>query len=130
MQKLQEEYTAKGVTWLSICSSAKGKQGNFDGDALKKELVKEGWKGTAYLVDEAGTVGREYGAKSTPDMVVLDKHHEIVYAGAIDDIKSTDVSDVAKAHNYVKAALDEAMGGKKIATSSTKSYGCSVKYND
>ncbi len=130
MQKLQEEYTAKGVTWLSICSSAKGKQGNFDAAELKKKLEKEGWKGTAYLIDEKGTVGREYGATATPNMFVLNKEHELVYAGAIDDTNSTDAADIPKSKNYVKAALDEALAGKKIATASSKPYGCSVKYSD
>ena len=130
MQKLQEEYTAKGVTWLSICSSAKGKQGHFESDDLKKKLEKEGWKGTAYLIDDLGSVGREYGATATPGMFVLSKDHELVYAGAIDDTNSTDAADIPKAKNYVKAALDEAMAGKKIATASSKPYGCSVKYSD
>jgi glutathione peroxidase-family protein len=130
MQKLQASSTGEGVTWLTICSSAKGKQGNMSGDELKKKLTAEGWKGTEYLVDEDGKVGREYGAKTTPAMYVLNKKHELVYAGAIDDINSTDQSDIAKAHNYVQAALDEEMAGKKIANASNKSYGCSVKYND
>jgi glutathione peroxidase-family protein len=130
MQKLQEAYTAKGVTWLTICSSAKGKQGNMPIDEIKKKLTEEGWKGTEYLVDEDGKVGRAYDAKTTPDMYILNKKHELVYAGAIDDINSPDQSDIPKAHNYVKAALDEELAGKKIATASSKSYGCSVKYND
>jgi peroxiredoxin len=130
MQKLQAEYTGKGVVWLSICSSAKGKQGHFDNDALKKQLEKEGWKGTAYLIDDSGSVGHEYGATATPNMFILDKNHELVYAGAIDDIRSTDQEDVVKAHNFVKATLDEALAGKKIATASNKPYGCSVKYSD
>lgn len=130
MQKLQGEYTAKGVTWLSICSSAKGKQGNMSGAELTRKLADEGWKGSAYLIDEDGKVGKEYGAKTTPAMYILNKKHELVYAGAIDDVNSTDQSDIAKAHNYVKAALEEVMEGKKIANASNKSYGCSVKYND
>jgi peroxiredoxin len=130
MQKLQETYTGKGVIWLTICSSAKGKQGNMSADELKTKLSSEGWKGTEYLIDEDGKVGRAYGAKTTPDMYVLSKKHELVYAGAIDDINSPDQSDIAKAHNYVKAALDEELAGKKIATAWTKSYGCSVKYNN
>ncbi|HEY9680343.1 MAG TPA: thioredoxin family protein [Oculatellaceae cyanobacterium] len=130
MQKLQSEYTGKGVVWLTICSSAKGKQGHLENDAIKKQLEKEGWKGTAYLIDESGAVGHEYGATATPNMFIMDKSHQLVYAGAIDDIKSTDVEDVAKAHNYVKATLDEVMTGKKIAAASNKPYGCSVKYSE
>lgn len=128
MQKLQAEYTGKGVTWLTICSSAKGNQGYFEGDALKKQLKQEGWKGTEYLIDDSGTVGHEYGATSTPNMFVLNKEHALVYAGAIDDINSFEQSDIPKAKNYVRAALDEVMASKKIATVKTEPYGCSVKY--
>jgi peroxiredoxin len=128
MQKLQEAYTKKGVIWLSICSSNPDAQGYFKGAGLKKEIEAHHSKATAYLVDADGTVGHEYGAKSTPDMFVIDKEGTLVYAGAIDDKATTDVKDVASAKNYVKEALEEVIAGKKISTTSTKSYGCSVKY--
>jgi peroxiredoxin len=128
MQKLQETYTKKGVIWLSICSSNPEGQGYFKGAELKKEIESHHSKATAYLVDADGTVGHEYGAKSTPHMFVIDKEGTLVYAGAIDDQPSPDPTDIAKAKNYVKEALDEAIAGKKISTASTKSYGCSVKY--
>lgn len=128
MQKLQEAYTKKGVIWLTICSSNPDAQGYFKGDELKKEIDSHHSKATAYLVDADGTVGHEYGAKSTPDMFVIDKEGTLVYAGAIDDKATTDVADVKGAKNYVREALDEVMAGKKISTASTKSYGCSVKY--
>jgi hypothetical protein len=128
MQKLQAQYTDKGVVWLTICSSAPNMQGHMTGDELKNKLKSEEWKGTAYLLDEDGTVGRKYGAKTTPDMFVLDKSGELVYSGAIDNKPTPYQSDLAGAKNYLKAALDEIMGGKQIAVSTTKSYGCSVKY--
>ena len=128
MQKLQEAYTKKGVIWLSVCSSNPDGQGFFKGDELKKEIESHHSKATAYLVDADGAVGHEYGAKSTPDMFVIDKEGTLVYAGAIDDKATTEVKDVTGAKNYVKEALDEAMAGKKISTGTTKSYGCSVKY--
>jgi peroxiredoxin len=128
MQKLQEAYTKQGVVWLSICSSAQGKQGFFEGKDLKKEIADHHNKSTAYLIDADGKVGKEYGAKTTPDMFIIDKHNELVYAGAIDDKPTPDLEDIAGAKNYVKLVLDEALSGKKIATASNKSYGCSVKY--
>ena len=128
MQKLQKEYTARGVAWLSISSSAPGKQGHFEGDELRKRMAKEKAVPTAYLVDADGTVGKAYGAKTTPHMYVIDREGVLVYAGGIDDIASTDVDDIPKAKNYVSAALDAAMGGRDVAVKTSRSYGCGVKY--
>lgn len=128
MQRLQKTYTEKGVVWLSVCSSAPGKQGHFSGSELKERIAKEKGAQTAYLVDEDGTVGKAYDAKTTPHMFIVDPKGILVYAGGIDDIASTNQDDIAKAVNYVGAALDAAMAGKPIATKGSKPYGCSVKY--
>jgi peroxiredoxin len=128
MQKLQKEFVDKGVDWLSICSSAPGKQGNETPDAAKSGIAKFGSAATAYLVDEDGKVGRLYGAKTTPDMFVVNPEGVLIYAGAIDDKPTPDPSTVAGSNNYVKAALDEAISGKAVSVPSTKPYGCSVKY--
>jgi peroxiredoxin len=128
MQKLQKTYTGKGVAWLSVISSGPGKEGYVDA-ARANALTKErGAAPSAVLLDPQGTVGRLYGAKTTPHMFVIDPQGKIVYQGAIDDRPSTDVADIAKARNYVTAALDEAMAGKAVTTASSAPYGCSVKY--
>lgn len=128
MQNLQKEYTGKGVVWLSICSSAPGKQGYFESGDLNDRIKEEKARPSAYLIDAEGTVGKLYEAKTTPHMFVINPEGTLVYAGAIDDIASTDTDDLPGATNYVKAALDAAQAGKPVATRSTKSYGCSVKY--
>ena len=128
MQKLQATYTGKDVVWLSICSSAPGKQGHFEGEDLTDRIVGEKAKPTAYLVDADGTVGRMYEAKTTPHMFVIGPDGVLLYAGAIDDIASTDADDLAIARNYVTAALDAAMAGKPVEVKTSKPYGCSVKY--
>jgi peroxiredoxin len=128
MQKLQNEYRAKDVVWLSICSSAPGKQGYFKGDELTERMEKEKAAPTAYLIDADGKVGKMYDAKTTPDMFVINPKGILIYAGGIDDIRSTDLDDIPKAENYVQAALDEALAGKQVSTKWSKSYGCSVKY--
>jgi len=128
MQKLQADATAKGVAWLSICSSAPGKQGYATpADALKKCTETQS-AATAYLLDESGDVGKTYGAKVTPEMYVIDSKGTLVYHGAIDDKKSTNPGDIAGAKNYVAAALDEVLAGKPVSTPKTDAYGCSVKY--
>ena len=128
MQKLQKEWTARGVVWLTVNSSAAGQQGHVDG-ARANALVKEkGAASTAVLLDHDGKVGRAYGAKTTPHLFVIDGKGTLVYAGGIDDKPSTDQADIATAKNYVSAALAEVTAGRPVTTPSTQSYGCGVKY--
>ncbi|MBN1917878.1 MAG: thioredoxin family protein [Verrucomicrobia bacterium] len=128
MQELQQACGDKGVVWLTICSSAKGKQGYYEGEALTNLIEKEKSNATSYLVDTDGTVGRRYAAKTTPHMFVISPEGLLLYAGAIDNRPSVRPSDIEGAANYVVQALDAAMAGREIETTSTKSYGCSVKY--
>ena len=128
MQKLQNSYRAKDVVWLSICSSAPGKQGHFESEDLKERMAEEKAAPTAYLIDSDGKVGKMYDAKTTPHMFVINPKGILIYAGGIDDTPSTDVNDIPKAKNYVQAALDEALAGKSVSTKGSRSYGCSVKY--
>ncbi len=128
MQMLQKKYTDQDVVWLSINSSAPGKQGNFSPDEILKRATDHSAAFSAYLIDADGKVGKWYGAKTTPHMFIIDPKGKIAYAGAIDDIKSTNVKDIAKASNYVATALDAALAGRPIETTITKPYGCSVKY--
>jgi peroxiredoxin len=128
MPKLQQKWTATGVVWLAINSSAPGKQGHFLGDALQARIAQEGAKPTHYLVDADGTVGKAYGAATTPQMVVIDGTGVVRYHGAIDSVRSTDASDIAGAINHVDVALTELAAGKPVSLAQTKSYGCSVKY--
>jgi peroxiredoxin len=128
MQKLQQAFTAKGVTWLSINSSAPGKQGHYTPAQVEAKSKERHAAMSAYLLDPDGKVGRAYGARTTPHMFVIDPAGKLVYAGGIDDKPSTDVEDVPTARNFVKAALDEAMAGKPVTVASSQPYGCNVKY--
>ena len=128
MQALQKEYTGKGVVWLSICSSAPGREGYFEGKELAERIQSMKAVPTAYLVDAKGEVGQSYGAKATPTMVVIDPSGMLLYEGGIDDIASTNVEDIPRAHNFVREVLDAALAGKSAPVSSSRAYGCSVKY--
>jgi peroxiredoxin len=128
MQALQKAARGKGAVWLSINSSAPGKQGHFEGQELAKRITESKAQPDAYLLDPDGKVGMEYKAKTTPSMFVINPEGKVVYAGAIDDKPSTDQADVPGAKNYVQAALDAGMAGKAVETASTQSYGCGVKY--
>jgi glutathione peroxidase-family protein len=128
MQKLQKDATAKGVVWLSVCSSAPGKQGHMTAADAGKKCAEVKSEATAYLLDEDGKVGQLYGAKRTPEMYVVGPDGVLLYHGAIDDKKSTDSADIAGAKNFVVAALENVLAGKPVATPKTEAYGCSVKY--
>jgi peroxiredoxin len=128
MQRLQKEWTAKGVVWLTISSSAPGRQGYVDGAQANAWMKEKGAAPTAVLLDHDGKVGRAYGAKTTPHMFVIDPKGTLVYAGGIDDKPSTDLADVATAKNLVSAALAEVTAGKRVTTAVSQPYGCSVKY--
>lgn len=128
MQNLQKNYTGKGVVWLTINSSAKGNQG-YEEDAEARETIKALKAAQSFmLADHSGSVGRLYGAKTTPHMFVISPEQKVVYAGAIDDNNSSDPAVIAKSKNYVAAALDSAMAGKAVAVGASKPYGCAVKY--
>lgn len=130
MQTLQKEYAKKGVVWLTICSSAQGKDGYYENAAVQKLIKENKSMQTAYLIDADGKVGRMYGAKTTPHMFVIDPKGILIYAGGIDNKKSTNPDDVKGATNYVSECLDAAMSGKPVATKTAAPYGCSVKYKD
>jgi len=128
MQKLQEEYTGKGIVWLTIDSNAPGTEGNLSPEQAEK--ITTAWKThqTALLLDPEGKVGRAYGAKNTPNMVVINPEGKIAYEGAIDSKATPNPADIPNSTNYVKSALDESLTGKPVSNPTTKPYGCSVKY--
>lgn len=128
MPNLQKQYTSKGVVWLSINSSAEGKQGSYTPQEFNQFVKDKGAAPTAVLLDADGKVGHLYGAQTTPHMFIIDPKGILIYQGAIDDTPSTDIADIKTAKNYVSAALDAAMSGKPVAVNTTKSYGCSIKY--
>jgi len=128
MQNLQKQYTDKGVVWLTIDSNAPGTEGSITPEQAQK--VSASWKThqTALLLDPEGKAGRAFGAKNTPNMVIISPEGKIAYEGAIDSKASPNPADIPSSTNYVKAALDESLAGKRITTPQTKPYGCSVKY--
>lgn len=130
MQKWQQAYTAKGVVWLSIISSAPGKQGYGSAAETEADRKKHKSLATAVLLDPSGKVGKAYKAKTTPHMYVIGPKGHLLYQGAIDDHDSTDRDGLAQSKNFVQHALDEILAGKKVSVAMTPPYGCSVKYKD
>ncbi len=128
MQKTQEAATKDGAVWLTVISSKPGSQGAVNPKQADKLTADRGAHPTAVLLDPDGSMGKAYGAKTTPHMYIITPDGKIAYNGAIDSIKSSDVDDVPKAKNYVLAALDAVEAGRKPDPALTVPYGCSVKY--
>jgi peroxiredoxin len=128
MQAMQRQTTEEGMTWLTINSSAPGKQGYTSPEKANQLAEKKEAAPTAILLDPEGNVGRMYDAKVTPHMYVINPEGVLIYDGAIDDKPSTRKADVEGAHNYVMAALNQARAGEEVSTPSTTPYGCTVKY--
>ncbi len=128
MQSLQRKYTTQDVVWLSIISSAPGKQGYIDAETANQLTSSRNAAPTQVLFDPEGKVGRQYGARTTPHMFIIDQEGTLRYMGAIDSIKSANPADIAKATNYVDEGLTSLLAGRVIAKKSSSPYGCSVKY--
>lgn len=128
MEALQREWTAKGVVWLSVVSSAPGELGYVTPSQENDYMRRMKAAPTATILDPTGVIGRLYDAKTTPGMYIIDPQGKLIYEGAIDDKPTVELADIKTAKNYVSTALEESMAGKPVATPVTRSYGCSVKY--
>jgi peroxiredoxin len=130
MQKTQAAATKAGAVWLTINSSAPGKQGHMDGAQAKSMLAAQKAQPTAYLLDPRGIVGKGYDAKTTPHMYIISPRGTLVYAGGIDDKPTPNPADINGARNHVLAALSELKAGKPVSVPTSRPYGCAVKYQD
>ncbi len=128
MQKTQKLAASKNMIWLSINSSAEGKQGHVNTEGAKEEMQKYKSMALHTLLDHSGKVGKMFEAQTTPHMYIIDSQGVLVYQGAIDSVRSTDQDDIPSATNYVAKAINEISEGKAVSQAKTKAYGCSVKY--
>ena len=130
MQKAQATAAREGVVWLTINSSAPGKQGHMNSAGASAFIADSKARPTAYLLDPSGSAGRAYQAKTTPHMFVVNKAGTLVYAGGIDDKPTANPADIPGARNHVLAALAELKANKPVSVPTSRPYGCSVKYAD
>jgi peroxiredoxin len=114
------------VVWLAI-NSTSDDHGDFVPPAEHKEWAAE--RGIEYtiLYDETGKVGKQYDARTTPHMYIVDEAGKLAYNGAIDD-DPPGRKDKGERSNYVQAGLTAHAGGQAISPATTRPYGCSVKY--
>lgn len=129
MQMLQKKWTAQGVAWLTLISSEPGSQGFVQPQEANKLTADRGAAPTAVLFDPKGDVGRAYGAQTTPHMYVIKGDGTLLYMGGIDDKPTTRLDDLKTAKNFVDAALSEVAQGKPVSVTTSRPYGCSIKYS-
>ena len=128
MPATQKEAVGKGVVWLAISSTAKSSYEYLEPAKVAAWQKERKAQPTALLLDEDGTAGKAYGARTTPHMYIVGPQGKLIYAGGIDSIPSSDPRDIGKAVNYVRQGLNEALAGKPLSAAVTRPYGCSVKY--
>jgi peroxiredoxin len=128
MQSVQALAKENGIVWLSVISSAPGKQGYVNGPAADAQTQSRRALPTAVLLDPTGAVARLYAAKTTPHLFVIDKDGALKYMGGIDSIATTDEADIARAEPYLKEAMLAVALGNQPPHAVTKPYGCSIKY--
>jgi len=129
MQKVQKEAEAMGAVWLSIDSSSSGNPGFRTASQMNK--LRSDWKinSKATILDSEGKLGLMYSAKNTPQCVILDPKGVMIYNGAIDDNSGAEGAEIAKSKNYVLTNLKLATEGKPVEESTTRPYGCGIKYS-
>ncbi len=128
MQRLQKKFTDQGVVWLSVISSAQGKQGYMEPAEVQQYVEEQGASPTAVLLDTDGTMGQAYDARVTPHMFIIDPDGLVRYNGAIDDKPTPRMSSLDDANNYIEAAMNNLMNGEEVEVKSNTPYGCGVKY--
>ena len=121
MNDLAKKYAEKGVVWLAIDTG--------NGSTPEKlKAVAEKWKIERPILNDAdGKVSRMYGAKTTPQMRVINAEGILVYHGAIDSMATPNTADIDKADKYLVNALDETLAGESVSVPETRPYGCNVK---
>jgi hypothetical protein len=128
MQAVQRQAMAGGATWITIFSSAPGKQGYLDARGADYFTAQKNATPSRKVLDPSGAVGRAFGARTTPHMFVIDSRGFIAYAGAIDDQPRAVVAEGTPTRNYVLEALSAVSRGQAPAVRATAAYGCSIKY--
>jgi peroxiredoxin len=128
MQKLQKDATDKGAVWLTVISSAKGKEGNVSNVQANSDTKTRNAAPTFVILDPSGIIGHAYNALTTPDIFVINKEGNLAYMGGADSIASTKIADLQKAEPYAREAIDAVANDQPVKNPITRPYGCNVKY--
>lgn len=128
MQSLQAEARGKNVAWLMVNSTADGSADFLTPQQMGRWLAEQKATPDAMLMDESGELGRAFGARSALHFFILNPRGELIYAGGIDSIPSPKTEDIARATNYVRLGLNQALAGQPLSVPASRPYGCPITY--
>jgi hypothetical protein len=128
MQAIQRDATKDGIVWLQIISSAPGLEGHVDGKQAEALNAQRKASPSGIVLDPAGKIGRQFAARHTPTMAVIDAKGQLAYYGAIDDNSNWHPDSIKGATNHVRTALADLKAGRDVSVAKTRAYGCSIKY--
>ncbi len=127
MPALQRQYGEQDVVWFAV-NSTHPEHRDYENDESLNDIFTE-WN-AAYrgqLVDLDGSVGRAYNAQTTPQMYIIDTEGVLRYNGAIDNDPRGNQPHAERVQ-YFQIALEQVLAGGEVETTTTRPYGCSVKY--
>jgi len=127
MPALQRQYGEQDVVWFAV-NSTHPEHRDYETDESLNDIFTE-WN-AAYrgqLVDLDGSVGRAYNAQTTPQMYIIDTEGVLRYNGAIDDDPRGNQPHAERVQ-YFQIALEQVLAGEEVETTTTRPYGCTVKY--
>ena len=130
MQAIQREATRDGVVWLQEISPAPGLEGHGDGKLAEALNAQRKAAPTGIVLDPEGKIGRQFAARHTPTMAVIDAGGQLACYGAIDDNSSWHPDSIKEARNHVHTALADLKAGRAVSVAKTRAYGCSIKYKN
>jgi peroxiredoxin len=117
------DYGARGVRFLAINPNDAERYPGDSYEAMQERVRKEDWP-LPYLRDESQEVARAFGAKTTPDVFVLDADLALRYRGAPDP----DYTEPKHDAKWLRDALDQVLAGAEPSPAETEPVGCSVKW--
>jgi hypothetical protein len=117
------DYEDRGVRFLAVNSNDPDRYPRDSPEAMRRRVEQEPWP-MPYLHDATQDVARAYGAKTTPDVFVLDGERRLRYRGAPD----RDHGDPGLRASWLREALDAVLAGEVPARPETKPVGCSIKW--
>ncbi len=117
------DYAGRGVRFLAINSNDSDRYPRDSLEAMKRRVNDEQWP-VPYLHDESQEVARAFGAKTTPDVFVLDADRRLRYRGAPD----SDYDDPSQNAAWLREALDAVLAGHDPDPAETRPVGCSIKW--
>lgn len=120
---LGNEYAKRGVVFYAIDSNDDTAYPVETAQEMKSRATSRNYP-FPYLKDGDSRVARQFGARVTPHVFVVDGSGVVRYRGYVDD----SAKPAERAHTGLNDALDALLAGQEVKVASTKAFGCSIKF--